>query len=43
VDGACSTHGGEEKLTKRFGSGNLEDRDRLLQVDVDLRIILKLF
>jgi hypothetical protein len=43
VDGACSTHGGEEKLTQRFGSGNLEDGDRLLQVDVDFRIILKLF
>lgn len=42
MDGACSTHGGDEKLTQRFDSGHLEDGDRLLQVDVDLRIILKL-
>ena len=43
MDGTCSTHGGEEKLTQRFGSGNIEDGDRLVQVDVDLRITLKLF
>jgi hypothetical protein len=43
VDESCSTHGGEEKLTQRFGSGNLEDGDRLLQVDGDFKIILKLF
>ena len=43
VDGACSTHGGEEKMTRRSAMGNLEDGDRLLQVDVDLMIILKLF
>jgi len=30
VDGACSTHGGEEKLTQRSGLWYLEDGDRLL-------------
>jgi len=35
MDGACSTHGREEKLSTKFCFNNLKERDHLEDLSVD--------
>jgi hypothetical protein len=35
IGGTCSTYGGEERCIQRFGGGNLEERDHLIDTGID--------
>jgi hypothetical protein len=39
----CGTHGGEEKYMKNCGCGNLKEKDYLEVLEVNERIIPKIF
>jgi hypothetical protein len=41
MGGPCSSYGGEERLIKGFGVGNLRERNHLGFPGVDGRIILR--